>query len=105
MDMIKHPITSVEEEIPTKAEAKQGLTAVYHSSLNGIQMAFALIMALAWYSLIKNFMQSMLPGGKTLLSMLIYAIIMTIIFVAVSYVISQKLGVPAGNQIMYAVTP
>jgi hypothetical protein len=106
MNTLEHPITAIENALPTQAAAKQGLSSIYHTSLNGIQMSFALIMALAWYSLIKHLILKVAPNeSRNLWMMFIYAIIMTIVFVAISYFISKKLGINVGNPVIFAVTP
>ena len=101
-DIIRHPIMAVEGVLPSASGTKQGLRMVYNTSLFGIQVAFALIMALAWYSLVKGVMQTVLPGGTTMTAKLIYAVVMTIIFIIISYIISNKLGVSVLGQIGYS---
>jgi hypothetical protein len=82
------------EEVKTKAEKQKA----FHKTLVGEMLklatsGFGLVAALAWNELIKelvtNYIKPFLPEGAGAISLLIYALIVTILAVTVTYQLSK----------------
>jgi hypothetical protein len=73
-------------------EVKSVLSSVYTISLDSIQMALALMVALAWYAFIKKLVQWAAPnklGGQDWQMLGVFAVIMTIVF-AIAVVLMKR---------------
>lgn len=95
------------ERLGNMEQTKEIATSVYNVSLDGIQMALALTVALAWYAVAKGLIKAYFPEiGQGWIALVVYALIVTLIFVVVSMVIKKILGanVPV-KPVIYAVTP
>ena len=88
-------------------ETKEIITSVYNTSIDSIQMALALSVAFAWYGFIKGGVNLFMPErSDKVLALGAYAIIMTILFVIVLYVIRKVLKVPVTQRpIGFVVAP
>lgn len=64
------------------AEAKAFASSVYDVSLDNIQMALALSVAFAWHTAIKEIVKRFWKSENSVTAYLVYAIIMTALFVA-----------------------
>lgn len=73
-------------------ETKELAETVYDTSLDGITMALALTVALAWYALVKKTVNTVLPSKEGMWAMLGYAVVMTILFAVVVAFIKKGLG-------------
>lgn len=78
-----------------EAQKKTLRTEMIRQMLTLATSGFGLVAALAWNSLIQEFVgtyiQAWLPSGSGIISLLIYAIIITIMAVTVTYQLSKLL--------------
>ncbi len=91
----------------TSESAKKFASSVYSVSLDSIQMALALTVALAWYAFVKGAINKLWPSREDkLIPLAMFAIIVTIIFTVVLAFVRKVLKQPISERpIMYAVTP
>lgn len=80
---------------PTTAEKKSLRTEIVKQMIALSTSGFGLVAALAWNGVIQEFVNSyiknILPGGSGLLSLFIYAVVITSIAVLVTYQLSKLL--------------
>lgn len=83
------------------------MSSFYDVSLDSIQFALALTVALAWYSFIKNlFGKLWTERSDKVVAHGVYAIVVTVIFVLIAMIMRKFIGVnPQDKKIMFAVTP
>lgn len=86
---------------------KEFVSSVYSVSLDSIQMALALTVALAWYAFVKGSINKVWPDhGDKLWALGVFAIVITAIFAGVLFFVKNVLKQPiAGRPIAYAVAP
>lgn len=86
-------IIKKEESKPTKSEQKKLHVAIVTQMLTLATSGFGLVAALAWNSVIQefvnNYVKTFLPTGSGLVSLAIYAIAVTILAVFVTLQLSQ----------------
>lgn len=91
---------------PVVRDAKEFATTVYTTSLDALQMALMLTTALAWNSCVKELVAKSGYGSNKGWALLIYAIVMTIILVAVIMFSRRFLGYKGQlRPIVYSVIP
>lgn len=86
------PLEEVEEVegLDAKKEMKQLASSVYGTSITSIHMALALAAALAWNELIKYLIDKyIVVGGNSVWSRVAYAVLVTILFAVIYYVIDK----------------
>jgi len=72
------------------ANKKEGLRAEFLRTMTQLATAgFGLVAALAWNSFIQSLIQRFIEPGSGLRSQLLYALIVTIIAVAVAYILGK----------------
>ena len=83
------------EHLEPVEEVKSVLTSVYTVSLDSIQMALALVVALAWYAFVKHLIQWAYPknlsDGQDWKMLGLFAVVMTLIFAVVIVVMQRVL--------------
>ncbi len=86
---------------------KEFVSSVYSVSLDSIQMALALTVALAWYAFVKGGINKVWPDhGDKLWALGVFAIVITAIFAGVLLLVKNVLKRPVvGRPIAYAVAP
>jgi len=95
------------EHLEPIEETKEFATSVYSTSLDSIQMALSLVVALAWYAFIKACINKYFPdgSGNKAWALGLYALIITALFVGVLFIIKKVLKMPISSKpIVYAVT-
>lgn len=93
---------------PVVRDAKEFASTVYTTSLDALQMALMLTTALAWNSCIKELVGKAYPGygNSKGWALLVYAIVMTVILVAVIMFSKKYLGFKGQMRpIVYSVIP
>lgn len=87
------PKNSRKEKKQTPAEKRKLHTELVKQMLTLATSGFGLVSALAWNGLIQEFVNSyvkkILPDGSGLLSLLIYALVVTVLAVFVTYQLSK----------------
>lgn len=87
-------------------DTEKFVSSVYSVSLDSIQMALALTVALAWYAFVKGGISSIWPDrGNKIWALGAFAILITAIFVGVLFIIKNVLKQPPSIPVVYAVTP
>ena len=86
-------------------ESKKLALSAYNTTLDGIQMAFALIVALAWYKLVSTIVKRYSPSeDKGIKLLLLFAVAMTVIFVVLMAIIKKfPWKAPSGLSVTYAI--
>jgi uncharacterized membrane protein len=80
----------------TVANTKEFMSSVYSISIDSIQMALSLTVALAWYAVIKGAINKIwVDRADKLWAHFIYAIIITAVLVLVLMLMKKILNVPA----------
>lgn len=88
------------------SEVKTMANSVYSLSVDSIRMALALTVALAWHVAVKQVIAKFWVAGNGVWAHILYAIVMTVIFIAVSVFANKVLGLAdTSRQVVYAVTP
>lgn len=81
--------------MPKKKESKKLHIEVVRQMLTLATSGFGLVAALAWNNVIQdfvnNYVKKLLPDGSTIWSLLIYAIVVTILAVFITYNLSKVL--------------
>jgi hypothetical protein len=81
------------EHLEPVEEVRSVLQSVYTISLDSIQMALALVVALAWYAFVKHLIAwaypKQLSGAKDWQMLGLFAVVMTLVF-AVAIVVMQR---------------
>jgi hypothetical protein len=91
---------------PVVRDAKEFATSVYTTSLDALQMALMLTTALAWNSCIKELVAKSGYSENKGWALLVYAIVMTVILVAVIMFSKRFLGYKGQlRPIVYSVIP
>ena len=81
------------EHLEPIEETKALVSSVYSASIDSVQMALALVVALAWYSFVKEVIKNVYPSrGDSWKAQLVFALVMSIIFGVVLYVVKNVLG-------------
>ena len=75
-----------------KKDAEQIKVELTKSMLTFATAAFGLVAALAWNEAIQGIIKELIPAGNGLLSKLIYAVIVTIIAVSVTFYLGRLVG-------------
>ena len=91
----------------TVEDTKEFMSSVYNVSIDSIQMALALTVALAWYAFVKGGINKVWPDrGDKLWALGAFAVITTIIFACVLLFVKNilKKSIPQ-RSVMYAVAP
>lgn len=95
------------EHLEPVEDTKEFVASVYSVSLDSIQMALALTVALAWYAFVKGGISRVWPDhGDKLWALGAFAVLITAIFAGVLFVIKNvlKQTVPS-RPVVYAVAP
>lgn len=95
------------EHLEPIEKSKEFVSTVYNMSLDAVQMALALTVALAWYSFVKGGIREIWKSrSDSVWASGVFAIIVTIIFAVVIYIIKNVLGSSVSTRpVMYAVAP
>jgi len=74
-----------------KNETKKLALTTYNTALDGIQMAMALVVALAWFSLVKEIIKMKFPNEKMqgVKVFFLFAVAMTVLFAIVATVVPK----------------
>ena len=82
-----------------KDETKEVKSQVAGTISTLMTVAFGLIAALAWNSAIQAILLRILPKGSGIIGLLIYAIVITIVAVLVTFIIARALGKPPVQEV------
>lgn len=95
------------EHLEPVKDTKELMASVYNVSIDSIQMALALTVALAWYAFVKGGINKVWPDhGDKLWALGAFAILITVIFAVVLFIVKNVLKInSAPRPVVYAVAP